>query len=99
MRITPSGCCPGILYNQAEIHKLVVSKSQCFRAILDANDELYHICWLNSLLQANFQSAKLQFGLAKLQFYQLTTNGFTVKDSFTLVKKIIKSNYNYVMGS
>ena len=45
------------------------------------------------------QSAKRQFELSKLQFYQLTTNEFTVKDPLALVKETTKSNYNYVMGS
>ena len=53
--ITPSGCRPRILYDQAEIQKLVVSNSSCFRAILDANTKAHLIFWLNSLLDANFE--------------------------------------------
>ena len=82
-KISPVGCCPGILYGQAKVHKPVINNCPSFRPILDA---------------INTPSYKLAKFLVPI-LSPLAINEYMVKDSFALAKEITKTDCNYVMAS
>ena len=71
-KISPIGCCAGILYGQAKVRKPVINNWSSFRPILDA---------------INTPSYKLAKFLAPI-LSPSAINEYTVEDSFAFAKEI-----------
>ena len=82
-KISPVGCCPGILYGQVKVHKPAINNCPSFRPILDA---------------INTPSYKLPKFLVPI-LSPLAINKYTVKDFLAFAKEIAKTDCNYVMAS
>ena len=82
-RLLPRGSQPGILYGLAKIHKTVVGNCPPCRPILSA---------------INTPTYKISKFLVPI-LASLTTNEFTIQDSFTFAEEIRKQDKQYIMAS
>ena len=81
--LKPVGTRPGIMYSSCEVHKASVGNRPSFRPILSV---------LNT---PTYKLAKFLVPILK----PLTTNEFTVKDSFHFAEEIVDKQHDLFMGS
>ena len=81
--ICPVGTTPGILYGNSKVHKTVVNNTPRFQRILSAINA-------STYLLAQYLSPILS---------PLTTNEFTVKNSFDFAEQVVKYDHNLYMTS
>ena len=81
--IYPVGTTPGILYGNPKVHKTVVNNTPKFRPILSA---------------VNTPTYSLA-GYLKPILSPLTTNEFTVKNSFDFAEEVVNYHHNLYMAS
>ena len=81
--ISPVVTTPGILYDNSKVHKMVINNTQKFRPILSAINT-------PTYLLAKYLNPIL---------LSLTTNEFTVKNSFNFFEEVVNYDHNLYMAS
>ena len=81
--LSPSGSRPGIMYGLAKVHKIVTDGRPSFRSILSA------------IGTPTYKPAKFLVPILEL----LTTNEYTIKDSFTFAEELQSFDSKLVMAS